>query len=228
VQPTFWIEAQLVEQAWWHEASKDTSALLMKLAETAELLPWVSSDVKPGSVLELGIGPLGVGLGSLLGADYVVGVDSLPLMTPNTDHAALNRFLLEMQGITQYHEGDVTEELPFPDASFDLVVCDNVVDHTQEPEAVLREARRLVKAGGTLIFGVNVFSLVGLYRRRYVTAKLHPHRGDVVCHHHSFTSGQIDELLTACGWRSEAASSVGLHSKLLGHVHRYRVRATTG
>jgi SAM-dependent methyltransferase len=216
-----------VEQLWWRGASADRTSLLMKLAQTAELIPWVDSDVTSGSVLELGIGPLGIGLGSLLGAAHVVGVDTLPLMTPQTGHASLDRFLLELQHATQYHQADVTTELPFPASSFDLVVSDNVIDHTQDPEAVLREARRLVKPGGTLILGVNVFSVIGLYRRRYITAARHPHRSDVVSHHHSFTPAQIDKLLTACGWLSEATSSVGLPSGLFGRIHLYRVRATT-
>jgi ubiquinone/menaquinone biosynthesis C-methylase UbiE len=228
MQPSFWIEAQSVEQLWWRNASADMTPLLMKLAESAELVPWVDSDVTSGSVLELGIGPLAIGLGSLLGAARVVGVDTLPLMTPQTGHGPLDRFLLELQHATEYLQADATTELPFPASSFDLVVCDNVVDHTQDPGAVLREARRLTKPGGTLILGVNVFSIIGLYRRRYITAVLHPHRGDVVSHHHTFIPRQVDALLTACGWRPEATSSVGLPSGLFGRVHRYRVRARTG
>jgi hypothetical protein len=63
---------------------------------------------------------------------------------------------------------------------------------------------------------------MGLYHRRYVTAPRHPHRSNVVCHHHTLTSTQIDELLTACGWYSEATSSAGLSAGLIGRLHCYQ------
>jgi hypothetical protein len=115
-----------------------------------------------------------------------------------------------------------------PNPSFQLRVLSwlsvtAVIDHTQDPGAVLREARRLTEPGGPLILAVNVYSIIGLYRRRYITAVLHPHRSDVVSHHRSFIPRQIDTLLTACGCRPQATSSVGVSSGLFGRVHRYRV-----
>lgn len=40
------------------------------------------------------------------------------------------------------------EEMPFPDASFDCVVCRNVIDHTQDPASIIREIQRVLKPGG--------------------------------------------------------------------------------
>jgi SAM-dependent methyltransferase len=43
------------------------------------------------------------------------------------------------------------EDLPFPDATFDLVTCQTVLIHTPDPRAVIREMRRVTKPGGQVI-----------------------------------------------------------------------------
>ena len=44
------------------------------------------------------------------------------------------------------------ETLPFEDASFDVVYSSNVIEHTNEPVQILREALRVLKPGGILHF----------------------------------------------------------------------------
>ena len=48
------------------------------------------------------------------------------------------------------------EKLPFADASFDVVLCDNVVDHAEAPETIVRELVRILAPKGLLYFTVNV------------------------------------------------------------------------
>lgn len=50
----------------------------------------------------------------------------------------------------------VGESLPFPDASFDIVICDNVVDHAESPARIVSELARILIPGGLLYFTVNV------------------------------------------------------------------------
>ena len=50
----------------------------------------------------------------------------------------------------------VGESLPFPDGSFDIVICDNVVDHAESPARIVRELVRILVPGGLLYFTVNI------------------------------------------------------------------------
>jgi SAM-dependent methyltransferase len=44
--------------------------------------------------------------------------------------------------------------MPFSDASIDVVLCTQVLEHIPEPMAVLAEIRRVLKPGGTLLLSV--------------------------------------------------------------------------
>ncbi len=48
------------------------------------------------------------------------------------------------------------EQLPFGDASFDVVICDNVIDHAESPEKIVGELVRILAPGGLMYFTVNV------------------------------------------------------------------------
>ena len=48
------------------------------------------------------------------------------------------------------------ERLPFADETFDVVICDNVVDHAESPETIVQELVRILVPGGMLYFTVNV------------------------------------------------------------------------
>jgi SAM-dependent methyltransferase len=46
------------------------------------------------------------------------------------------------------------ETLPFPGENFDTVLCSQVLEHVFEPEAFLREIRRVLRPGGQLVLSV--------------------------------------------------------------------------
>jgi SAM-dependent methyltransferase len=48
------------------------------------------------------------------------------------------------------------EALPFGNGSFDVVLCENVIDHAERPEEIVREAVRVLRPHGLLYFAVNV------------------------------------------------------------------------
>lgn len=63
------------------------------------------------------------------------------------------------------------EELPFEDELFDVVFCDNVLEHLDRPEAVFAEVHRVLKPGGVFLAKTpNKFHYVPAF------ARLTPHR----------------------------------------------------
>jgi SAM-dependent methyltransferase len=52
---------------------------------------------------------------------------------------------------------DVARGLPFRDAAFDVVVCEQVLEHLDDPAAALVETARVLRAGGLLVAGVPTF-----------------------------------------------------------------------
>lgn len=64
------------------------------------------------------------------------------------------------------------EPLPLPEESFDLVVCNQVLEHLKNIYRPLRELDRVVKTGGHLLIGVP--NLAGLYNRALLLAGRQP------------------------------------------------------
>ena len=44
--------------------------------------------------------------------------------------------------------------IPFPDETFDYVICMGVLNHVDDPDNGFRELARVLKQGGTMVFGV--------------------------------------------------------------------------
>lgn len=96
-------------------------------------------------VLEVGCGAHG--LIFYFGTENPVGVD------PLADHYAELFPAWQSRARTVAAPG---EQLPFQDGSFDIVLCDNVVDHAEGPRRIVEEIARVLRPGGTLYFEVNV------------------------------------------------------------------------
>jgi SAM-dependent methyltransferase len=96
-------------------------------------------------VLEVGSGAHGLVFG--FGASFGVGIDPLAV-----DYKRLFP-ALQSRAITVTAIG---EELPFPDASFDVVLSDNVIDHAEQPLKILDELVRVLRPGALLYFTVNI------------------------------------------------------------------------
>ncbi len=223
-----WEQAQENELAIWHRTVSDVADVLAEVAEAAALFSFGRNNglASGSSVLELGIGPMGIGWAAFASASRAVGVDPLPQLNICTGNANVDQFVVDLQRRSEFIQADATLRLPLEDNSFDLVVCDNVVDHTQDPRAILAEARRLARQDGRLLFGVNVFSAVGILKWRQVTRRIRPQDPNVLCHPHSFLEGDVQKLLSSAGW--EVIASDGhrrMKQRLAGHAFRVRAIA---
>ncbi len=103
--------------------------------------PFCESD----KILEVGSGAHGLIFG--LGGSFGIGVDPLAV-----DY---KRLFPKIQN-TAPTIAAIGEELPFDDASFDIVLSDNVIDHAERPLVIIDEIIRVLKPGGVLYFTVNI------------------------------------------------------------------------
>lgn len=110
-----------------------------------ELLETFASIADEARVIEVGSGAHG--LIFYFGARHGVGVDPL---------AVSYRGLFPRWQNCAATIAAVGEQLPFPNASFDVVLCDNVVDHAESPRQIVAELVRILRPGGLLYFTVNV------------------------------------------------------------------------
>lgn len=226
--PVDWESAQTKELSYWEGTVTSVAAVLSEIEEVTRLEEFgtiCGSIGNVGAVVELGVGPLGVGWSAIGHADKAVGVDPLPRLVVSTGDQVVDEFARTLQERAEYLQADATKPIPLDPGVFDLVVCDNVIDHTQDPEAILVEAARLAKPGGTLLFGVNVYSALGLVKWRQVTRRLHPHDFNVICHPHSFREDHLPGLLASAGWRITYRDSTPVRQRISGRVYRARLIA---
>ena len=64
------------------------------------------------------------------------------------------------RGMVDYRRCDLAKGIPFPDASFDYVVCLEVIEHLDDPLALCCELRRVLRKDGRLFISTpNILSL---------------------------------------------------------------------
>jgi ubiquinone/menaquinone biosynthesis C-methylase UbiE len=114
----------------------------------SDWIPFLLPYLRPGlDVLDCGCGPgsITVDVAQRVAPGLVVGID--------VDAAQVERArrLARERGITNIRfEVGTVYELPFPDATFDAAYANNVLNHLADPLSVLREMRRVLKAGGVV------------------------------------------------------------------------------
>jgi 2-polyprenyl-3-methyl-5-hydroxy-6-metoxy-1,4-benzoquinol methylase len=118
---------------------------------------------------------------------------------------------------------DVEEPLELEDASFDVVVAGELLEHVRDPGRVVREALRVLNPGGLLVGSVpNAFRLKN--RLRFLAGRK-PEQDPT--HLHLFTPGDVRELLAGFD-EPRIGFAVGrftrLHGRLLGNVVFFTAR----
>lgn len=143
---------------------------------------------------------LGAGAGRLAAFDFrglcrrIVGVDLDPRVLDNP-------FLDEAHIASAY-------DLPFPDASLDVVISVNVLEHIDQPVRLFAEVRRVLKPGGLFIAGTP-------NRYHYVPtiAQLTPHRFHVLI---GRLQGRSDEDTFPTRYRANTRAAIRRHARAAG------------
>ena len=105
----------------------------------------------------------------------------------------------ESKGITTFNLDIERDELPFEDSSVDVVVTNQVLEHTKEIFWIMSEFARILKPEGRLIIGVP--NLASLHNRFLLLVGLHPTAQQTLSAHvRSFTLPDLKYFTEAGGF----------------------------
>jgi len=212
-----WQSAQHAEGEYWNRLTALDEGIRGVLEENREVAARMEAWLPaiPDALLEIGVGGLGVGtLGFLQESPLRIGVDPLP-PPPLTCGDSLRSTITALRRSVRLVTAQ-GERTPFRDVSFDLVICSNVLDHVRDPQAVVAEARRVLRPGGYFYLVVDVFSLAGLVkwhlwtrwrRKKEILVRAHPYR---------FREKELLRYLAHAGLRLVRKNEVPLVKRLLG------------
>lgn len=119
---------------------------LMTARGAAEWAPHVMAQLRPGMrLLDCGCGPgtITLDFAAAVAPGEVIGLDIAPVQI---DRARTLAAAAQVNNVS-FQVGDVYA-LPFPDASFDVVNANSLLQHLREPVRALREFRRVLRPGG--------------------------------------------------------------------------------
>jgi 2-polyprenyl-3-methyl-5-hydroxy-6-metoxy-1,4-benzoquinol methylase len=124
------------------------------------------------------------------------------------------------EGDVEYLNRDIGDTR-LEDRRFAGIVCSSVIEYVEEPEAILREFRRILKKGGLLLISVPVsswrvrFPLVSIY---WMTRPLGAKRWFTYLDHskHCFSPENLTSLLHTAGFRVDGIAPLGALDLPLG------------
>ena len=157
---------ELEDTHWWFEGRRAVIWALLRRAAATEGLRLLDAGCGTGRNL-IEFGPLGVAR----------GVDSSP--------EAIE--FCRRRGVQDASEGQI-EALPFENASFDLILATDVIEHLEDDRAAMSELRRVCAPGGRMLATVPAY---GWLWSQHDSA-----------HHHfrRYTLRQLRRRLRATGW----------------------------
>jgi ubiquinone/menaquinone biosynthesis C-methylase UbiE len=187
VQVNRWFAAQKQEKHYWENVARRISNGAIsqldwyewRAGELHKLLAKLK--IKPFSnnpkILEIGSGPIGI----INYLDHGIRCAIDPL----EDYYKTNPTLIKLRNNEVCYLKGSGENLPFRNGKFSLIILDNVIDHTQDPEVVLEEIYRTLDKNGIMYLSVNVHTSYGAILHKILTiSKIdtkHPHTYTLKC-----------------------------------------------
>jgi SAM-dependent methyltransferase len=233
-----WGEAQEAERGFWDTSAYTVELFSATLAALAESASWMQRalprDLPGGDLVELGIGPLGMGCIHLLpraAEARLVGVDPIerrpasewPLPEP------LQSIVLACQRSCEQVAGRA-ERTGLAEGHFGVAVLHNMLDHVQEPAAVLAEAHRLLRPDGVVLVACDTLSLLNRARMKLYTRRRFADSLFIRAHPFHFGVGDLLGLVRGAGFRVLASNRrrPALLYETAGHSHRLLLVAEKG
>jgi len=168
-----WLTAQTYERQWWQDrvASLDLEFYKAYAEDlTRELKDILMIDMKT-AILEIGSGAAGIL--TFLPGEIRHAIDPL-----ENFYSPVSKFV-EFRDKRVRYQTMKAEHLEFSDQMFDLIICDNVFDHCDDPDRVLREMRRVLKKGGGVYLRLVTYhpwgKLIRILLEKFQIDKGHPH-----------------------------------------------------
>ncbi len=214
---TSWEKAQKGEQIYWLDRRNSAVSVINEMAEHSDLAANMMQILNkaPTAFLDAGAGPFGIGLLWLYSASLLkIGIDTLPRMKVQTGNAYVDALVHRIRADSIFIQAR-GEDLPFFAESFDLVMCNNVLDHAISPSRLLDELCRVTKKNGHLGIGVDTNSLLG-FIVRWVDRRLRPHFNPYRLHPHDIIINKINRLLKAKGFRILRHNEASMLGTILG------------
>jgi len=162
MDPTFYKDMRLAEDwDWWHAGRRRVLARILRRGLSSCALPATGAEI-----LDVGCGTGGTT--AFLARDHrLVGCD----MARDAVKLAQDRGLRLVRASA--------ERLPFSEASFDVVMALDVLEHHDDDQSVASESRRVLRPGGLMLATVPCFAFlrgphdeISHHRRRYVLQSL--------------------------------------------------------
>ncbi len=138
------------------------------------------------------------------------------------DISADNVALAKLNGIPAKTCDLNSGKIPFPENTFDAVYCGEVLEHTDSPEKVIREIRRILKRNALLV--VTVPNIAAWYNRILLLAGFVPHWveagsekaygtpfGVISGHTKAFTKNAISELISKNGFSIKSVQGAAIN-----------------
>lgn len=150
----------------------------------------------------------------------------------NSQHRLTHLYKADRWAELRLH--DLEEGIPYPDESFDIVVCEQVLEHLNRAPFVLSELHRVLRPGGMLIAGVPSFPPGIAHLRATVVPLIDRLRSVERGHVQVFTAGSFRRMVCQAGnvasiqTRGFRIVSGGVLRFLENYEWWYRVNRTLG
>ncbi|MBI5588811.1 MAG: class I SAM-dependent methyltransferase [Deltaproteobacteria bacterium] len=187
-----WHKAQKHERDYWQ---KKAARIAYGSTEQLNWYAWKAVEMEKrlqghlneehkqsAKILEIGSGPIGIVTFLKWGERYTID--------PLEDFYKSNPVLSHQRDSSIHYCQGTGEKLPFEKKYFSLVILDNVLDHVNEAESVLKEIFRVLSDDGVLYLAVNVHTKLGGVLHS-VLSKLKIDKG----HPYTFTAKSIRNFI---------------------------------